>query len=150
MRYLPTIMLFLSSLGFTQDKIPDFLTADVGNEANLVWVVKSLDKDCSINAEEFRDAVDGVLIKAGIIPIETATQPFLNIHVSCFPTGTDSPLFRITTRFGRYSEKYETPIFPYEDYGTYGMGNKGEQQSAARETIERAVDDYIKVNFKND
>jgi hypothetical protein len=119
------------------------------NELPLLPTVSSGCKAMSV--AELQAIGEGVLVRSRIKPLglldhledPTKYPIYLSVSLDCF--GDEPYNFNLRVAFGKARPE---PLVAFEyPYGTYGRAPTAAMKSEAREELEKAITDYIKVNF---
>ena len=145
MKYLLLLLVVCFSVSAFADMA--YLKKDNPNELSY-WAF--VDEQCSISNKEVNKIVEGVLIRSRIKPGLTwyTDSVYLYIHFDCMPLENNNPVLSTTIYFGRYTP---LPSIGYHhDYGNIGIGDKELQTRLIKQGVERAVTDFVRVNFLDD
>jgi len=151
MKYLLLILLTLSTAA--QAELEEWYkkAIKVPNPNELPLLTATSGCESSIK-EDFRSVVEGVLVRSRIKPLQIAehfTKPEkypinLNAAVSCV-ADLELYTFLIAVSFGRINlEEGVNFIVPY---GSIGRNETAVIKNEVKKSIERAITDYVKVNF---
>jgi hypothetical protein len=151
MRYLLVILLTLSTTA--QAELDEWYKKAIKvpnpNELPLLPTVSSGCKAMSV--AELQAVAEGVLVRSRIKPLglldhlkDPAKYPiYLSVSLDCF--GDEPYNFNLRVAFGKAEPE---PLVAFEHpYGTYGRAPTATIKSEAREELEKAITDYVKVNF---
>jgi hypothetical protein len=104
----------------------------------------------AMSQSELRSIAEGVFIRSRIkaLPFgahgnSTKYPIFLSVFLKCF--GETPYLFDLDIEFRRSEPKPRVAVG--YSYGTYGSGPTAGIKNAVKEEVERAITDYVKVNF---
>lgn len=120
----------------------------VENPNQLAYFVGT-NEECPINKETLNDTVDGVLIRSRIKLLKedifVPGRIYLSLNVSCLKQKQRNPIYSIQLHFARY-QPYPAILID-KDFGSIGIGPSDFILRSVKETLERAVTEYIKANF---
>ena len=152
MRYIFTLLFLLSSFGFAEDEVDlSYLKAPLEtDDPNTLYVLTSMDSDCETSKKQLDKIVKGSLIRSRIKPTDEYTEPLLNVHLGCMDIVHNNPFYFIITRFGYYDYDRKTPVFFSSQYNKFGIGDKQVIETAIKDRVDEAMEDYIQANFMDD
>ena len=164
MRYIFTLLFLLSSFGFAEDEVDlSYLKAPLEtDDPNTLYVLTSIDSDCETSKKQLDKIVKGSLIRSRIKPTDEYTEPLLSVHLGCMDIGHNNPYYFIITTFGHYDYDRKIPVFSYYDYdrktpvlfssqyNKFGIGDKQVIETAIKDRVDEAMEDYIQANFMDD
>ena len=151
MRYIFTLLFLLSSFGFAEDEVDlSYLKAPKTDDPNTLYVLTSMDSDCETSKKQLDKIVKGSLIRSRIKPTDEYTEPLLNVQLICMDIGHNNPFYFIITRFGYYDYDRKTPVFFSSQYNKFGIGDKQVTETAIKDRVDEAMEDYIQANFMDD
>ena len=151
MRYIFTLLFLLSSFGFAEDEVDlSYLKAPKTFDPNTLFVVTSTDDDCSISQKRLDKLVKGATIRSRIKPTDEYTEPLLNVQLMCMDISNNNPVYYIITRFGYYDSYKKTSVFYGPSYNKFGIGDKQFTETAIKDSVDEAMEDYIQANFMDD
>ena len=152
MRYIFTLLFLLSSFGFSEDEVDlSYLKAPLEtDDPNTLYVLTSMDSDCETSKKQLDKIVKGSLIRSRIKPTDEYTEPLLSVHLGCMDIGHNNPFYFIITTFGYYDYDRKTPVFFSSQYNKFGIGDKQVIETAIKDRVDEAMEDYIQANFMDD
>ena len=152
MRYIFTLLFLLSSFGFAEDEVDlSYLKAPLEtDDPNTLYVLTSIDSDCETSKKQLDKIVKGSLIRSRIKPVDEYTEPMINVQLRCLNLKNNNPVYEVTTRFGFYDYDRKTPVFFSSQYNKFGIGDKQVIETAIKDRVDEAMEDYIQANFMDD
>ena len=151
MRYIFTLLFLLSSFGFAEDEIDlSYLKAPKTDDPNTLYVVTSIGKECETSKKQLDKIVRGSLIRSRIKPVDEYTEPMINVQLRCLNLKNNNPAYEVTTRFGYYDYDRKIAVFFGYNYNSLGIGNKQYIETAVKDSVDKAMVEYIQANFMDD
>ena len=148
MKYFFTLLFLLSSFGFAEDL--SFLKVPKDEDPNTLYVLTGVN-GCDTSKKELDKIVEGSLIRSRIKPERNVlTEPSLQVKLECLKISNNNPVFEITTRFGYWDYQKNKPVFFMSPYDKLGIGNKQYIETAVKDSVDEAMEEYIRANFMDD
>jgi len=150
MKYLFTLLFLLSPFSFAEDEISllHLKPPNKTEDPNTLWVWTSAESDCEITKKQLQKIVEGSLIRSRIKPADEYTDPSLSVQLKCMNVSTFNPIFDLTTRFGYFDFARDSSVFFGRQYNKLGMGQKKmDIETVIKDSVDEAMEDYIRANF---
>lgn len=148
MKYFFTLLFLLSSFGFAEDL--SFLKAPKDEDPNTLYVQTAVN-GCDTSKKELDKIVEGSLIRSRIKPVRNVlTEPSLQVILECLKISNNNPVFEISTGFGYWDDQKNKPVFFMSPYNKLGIGNKQYRETAVKDSVDEAMEEYIRANFMDD
>jgi hypothetical protein len=107
--------------------------------------------ECGASVEDVEKIIRVVLVGSRLKPVpwmadQSPSVLVLAVDLHCFGDGTLKN-YDINVEFVRWSKEHRAPVAHLERYGFFGRGDEEDILNALEEGVERAVTEYIEVNF---
>jgi len=118
-------------------------------DPNKLAYLARVGDDCPLSSDEVEKVVEGVLISSGITPWNSvawlAEEIYLSVKLTCVKAHDSNPAYVIQMEFGKANG--DSMILYDYDFGAAGIGPAETIKQALKYNVERAIADYIEVNF---
>ena len=148
-RSLFLFLLFLSTHSFADNHDRGWLQKFNPEQLNY-WTFS--EDTCEIETKELDNLVEGIMLHSIEKPKRLKMDDNLALYVSleCTLQDEQPTLYALQVFFGVINGEFNKPMFFILDYGTVGLGPKSKMITAIRISVDRAMDDYVKANFKQE
>lgn len=148
-RFLICFFLITSTNVFADKHERDWLQKFNPEQLNY-WTFS--EDTCEIETKELDNLVEGIMLHSIEKPKRLKMDDNLALYVSleCTLQDEQPPLYALQVFFGVINGEFNKPMFFIIDYGTVGIGPKSKMITAIRISVDRAMDDYVKANFKQE
>lgn len=148
-RFLICFFLMTSTNVFADNNARDWLQKFNPEQLNY-WTFS--EDTCEIETKELDNLVEGMMLHSIEKPKRLKIDDNLVLYVSleCALQDEQPPLYALQVFFGVINGEFNKPMFFILDYGTVGLGPKSKMITAIRISVDRAMDDYVKANFKQE
>jgi hypothetical protein len=136
---------------------PTFAYADINdwlkkhNPDELAYFA-AVSSTCPISEKEMQEMVEGVFIRSRIRPLDkwTAGEVMLHIDLQCIGD-SDFQSYIVNVELEKPSVTADgtvlTTSLAGNPYGAFGRGDASSIKNEIKDSVERALTDYIKANF---
>ena len=148
-RFLICFFIITSTNVFADNNARDWLQKFNPEELNY-WTFS--EDTCEIETKELDNLVEGMMLHSIEKPKRLKMDDNLALYVSleCTLQDEQPPLYALQVFFGVINGEFNKPMFFIIDYGTVGIGPKSKMITAIRISVDRAMEDYVKANFKQE
>ena len=142
-------LFLLPSFGFAEDEIDLSYLKNLGDPDKLM-VITMIDKECRTSEKEFESIVKGAMIRSRIKPTDEYTEPAISVKLECMEISNNNPVYVLTNRFLYFDQKKQMGVAYIKQYGGMGIGSKQSVETHVKDSVDKAMADYIQANFLTD
>ena len=140
------LLAFQTAIGDVNPRIATVLKQS--NPTELAYYAAVSD-DCPITTTNAERIVKDVFTRRQIKPLARprwiARDLYLSVMVDCLQLANNNPVFNVNVFFG--SENGLVPILYDYPYGSLGQGGSDLLEQGVKDSVEKAIADFIEVNF---
>ena len=127
---------------------PDWMNRayEVENPESFAYYV-AVGSACPVVENEIRYLAETIIVRSRLSPVSEwsdSDRLYLSIEVSCIDRDLLPPIFMSNIHF---QIDHHVPIQFRRNYGQFGTGDNASVNDSIRDSVERAVTDFIRVNF---